>query len=73
MVSLLSNLFVNLADRIHKNKCKYQHDKKKLEAQGVKYKDCECCLEWANVEEDLIEYKCLCCNKNYQKTFDENL
>ena len=22
---------------------------------------------------NLIEYKCLCCNKNYQKKFDENL
>ena len=22
---------------------------------------------------DLIEYKCLCCNKNYQKMFDKKL
>ena len=27
----------------------------------------ECCLEYKNVKHDLIEYKCLCCNKNYQK------
>ena len=26
-----------------------------------------------NIKDDLIEYICLCCNKNYQKTFDENL
>ena len=26
-----------------------------------------------NIKDDLIEYNCLCCNKNYQKTFDENL
>ena len=26
-----------------------------------------CCLEYTNIKDDLIEYKCLCCNKNYQK------
>ena len=26
-----------------------------------------------NIKDDLIEYNCLCCDKNYQKTFDENL
>ena len=25
------------------------------------------------VTDDLIEFKCLCCSKNYQKVFDENL
>ena len=25
-----------------------------------KYKDCECCLEYANIKDDLIAYKCLC-------------
>ena len=29
--------------------------------------------EYTNIKVDLIEYKCLCCNKNYQKKFDENL
>ena len=24
-------------------------------------------------KDDLIEYKCLCCNKNYQHRFDEKL
>ena len=38
-----------------------------------KYKDCECCLEYTKVEDDLIEYKCLCCYKNCQETFDEKL
>ena len=37
------------------------------------YKDCKCCLEYTNFKEYLIQYKCLCCNKNYQKKFDENL
>ena len=39
----------------------------------IKYKDCECCLKYINAKEDLIEYKCLCCNKTYQKRFNENL
>ena len=24
-----------------------------------------------NFKDDLIEYKCLCCNKNYQHMYDE--
>ena len=36
----------------------------------LKYKDCKCCLEYTNNKNDLIEYKCLCCNKNYEKTLD---
>ena len=30
-------------------------------------KYCECCLEYTNVKNNLIECKCFCCNKNYQK------
>ena len=26
-----------------------------------------------NFKDDLLEYKCLCCNKNYQHKFDEKL
>ena len=33
----------------------------------------DCFLEYTNFEEDLVEYKCVCCNKNYQKKFDEKL
>ena len=36
-------------------------------------KDCECCLEYTNPKDDLILYKSLCCNKNYQKEVFENL
>ena len=25
---------------------------------------------YTNVKDNLIEYKCLCCNKNYKKKFD---
>ena len=46
---------------------------KRCETCGIKYRECKCCLEYTNVKNILIEYKCLCCNKNYQKAFDENL
>ena len=36
-------------------------------------KYCDCFLEYKNFKDDLIEYKCLCCNKNYQHKFDEKL
>ena len=35
---------------------------------GINYKDCDCFLEYTKFEDDLIEYKCLCCKKNYKKT-----
>ena len=28
-------------------------------------------FEYANFKDNLIEYKCVCCNKNYQQKFDE--
>ena len=35
-------------------------------AEGIhKIKDCDCFLEYESVKDDLIEYKCLSCNKNY--------
>ena len=40
---------------------------KKCETCAIKYKDCECCLQYTIVNDVLIEYKCLFCNKNYQK------
>ena len=42
--------------------------KKKCGICRIKYKDCECCLEYANVIDDLIEY-----HNNYQTTVHENL
>ena len=73
MVSSLSNLVNNLFERIHKNKCKYRHNDKKCETYGVSYKVCDCFLEYTNFKDNLIEYKCLCCNKNYQHKFDKKL
>ena len=71
MASLLSNLFNKLSEGIHKIKRKYGYDNKKFEACRIKYK--YCFFEYINFKDDLIEYKCLCCNKNYQQKFDENL
>ena len=65
MASSSSNLVNNLYEGIHKRKCKHGHDYKKCEICGIKYKYCECFLEHTNFQGDLIEYKCLCCNKNY--------
>ena len=34
--------------------------------QRIKYKDCDCFREYTNFKDDLIEYICLCCNKNHE-------
>ena len=44
MVSSLSNLVNNLAEGIHKIKCKNKHNNEKYETSGIKYKDCDCYL-----------------------------
>ena len=54
MASSLSNLVNNLAERIHKTKCKYGHDDKKCENCRVKYKYCNCFLKYTNFKDDLI-------------------
>ena len=54
-------------------KCRYEHDDKKYETCGIKYNYCDFFLEYTNFKDDLIEYKCLCCNKNCQQKFDEKL
>ena len=73
MASSLSNLVNNFAEEIHKIKCKYEHNDKKCESCRFKHKYRDCFLEYTNFKDDLIEYKCLCCNKNYQQKFAENL
>ena len=55
--SSLSNLVDNLAEGIHKVKCK----------------DCGCFVEYENVKENLVKYKCLSCNKDYSNKFDDKL
>ena len=55
----------DLWQAIFKIKCIYEHDNKKCETCEIKYKDCNCFLEYTNFEEHLIKCKCLRCNKNY--------
>ena len=55
----------SLSNLINKIKCKYKHDNKKCKTCGITYKECDCFLKYTNFKDDLIEYKCLCCNKNY--------
>ena len=73
MASSLSSLLNNLSGGIYKIKCKFGHDDKKYETYGTKYKYFNCFLEYTNIKDDLIEYKCLCCHKNYQQKLDEKL
>ena len=73
MASSLSNLDNNLSEGIHRIKCKYGYDDKKSQTFGIKFKHCNCFLQYTNFRDYLIEYKCLCCNKNYQHKFDERL
>ena len=58
MVSIFVN---NLAERIHRIKCEFGHDDKKCETCRMKYKYCDCFLEYINFKDDLIEYKYLSC------------
>ena len=66
MASSLSNLVNNLSEGLHRIKCKLGNDNKKCKIWGIKYKYCECFLEYTNFKDNLIEYKCLSCNKSYQ-------
>ena len=73
MASSLSNLVNNPCERIHRIKCKCRLDDKKCETCGFKYKYCVCFLEYTDFKDDLIEHKCLCCNKSYQQQSDKKL
>ena len=55
MVISSSNLFDNLAVGIQKIKCK----------------DCDYFLEYESGEDNLFEYKCPSCNKDYSNKLDE--
>ena len=55
MVSSLSNLVDNLAEGIHKIKCR----------------DCDCLREYESVKDNLIKRKCLSCYKDYSNKIDE--
>ena len=70
MACSLSNLVNNLDEGIHRIKCKCVYDGKN---SRIKYMYCNCFLEYRNFKDDLIKFKCLCCNKNCQHKFDEKL
>ena len=76
MSSLSLNLVDNLAQVTHKIKCKYALDNNNIiikcifEVHNYKYINCKCYFEYKNVNDDLIIYKFLCCNRNLQRKFD---
>ena len=47
--------------------------RKKCQIGEIKYKYCDCFLDITNFNDDLIDYKCLYCNKNYNQKFVEKL
>ena len=56
MATSLSNLADILTEGIHK----------------IKYKDCDCFLEYESVKKNSIKYKCTSCNKDYSKNKKKN-
>ena len=50
MASSLSNLGNNLSEGINVIKCKFGHNDKKFETCGIKYKYCDCFLEYIKVK-----------------------
>ena len=49
-------------------------DNNKRKTCRIKYKNYEFFREYTNFKDNLIKYKCLCCNENYQKEkFEEML
>ena len=70
MANSLSNLVDNLPEGLHRINCKLGYDGKKCKACGIKYKYCDCFLEYTNFKDDLIEYKWLSCSKTYQGKLD---
>ena len=59
MASSLSNLVNNLSERLNRIKCNWRQYDRKCETWRIKYKYCDCFLEYTNFKDDLIEYKCL--------------
>ena len=62
MASSLSNLVNNLSEGIQRINCKFGHDNKLFETCGITYDIRDCFLDYTNIKDHLIEYKCLCCN-----------
>ena len=54
MANSLSNLFNNLAERMHKIKIKYGNDDKKCKTDVIKSKNSNCFLEYTNFKDNSI-------------------
>ena len=65
MASSSSNLVSILLQAFRIIKCKYEHEDKICRTCRIEYKNRGCFFEYAYFKDDLIECKCLCCNKNY--------
>ena len=46
---------------------------KNVRLVNIQYKYCNCFFKYVNFKDNLIEYKFLCCKKNYQHNFDKML
>ena len=55
----------DIVEGIHWTECKCEHDDKKCKTCAKKFKDGESSIEYTSAIENLVEYKCLCWNKNY--------
>ena len=64
---------MNPSEGIHWTKCKFGYHDKKCETWRNKYKHWDCFLEDISFKDNLLEYKCLFCNKHCQHKFDEEL
>ena len=68
MARSLSNLVNNLSGEIHRIKCKFGQDDNNCKTCGIKYKYCDCFLEYTNFKDDLKNQHL---NRSYRQTFDE--
>ena len=50
----VSNIVDNCFVGIHRIKCKFGHDDKNCGTCGIKYKHCDCLLEYTNFKDGLI-------------------
>ena len=75
MEGSLSKLVNNLSQGLCRIKCKLEQNDKTCETCEIRYKHCDCFLEYTDFKDDLIEQKYLTksCNKIYQQNFNEKL
>ena len=57
MSSSLSNLFGNISESVHSDKCT----------------GCKSCLDYMSVKDNQLIFKCSECNKNHNKDFNKDL